>query len=578
MKTAKVLTVFVALWSLGQADGLDSDDPFRTIPVSASASVRVRDASAVCASTAAGSGSGSGSRSFVGFVDLDNDDAAVSAHTFFWFVAATHNPNTAPLTVWLNGGPGTDSLLGLFNVAPNLTTAANPHTWSAASNMLFLSQPVGVGFSYESVRNSSSSSSNGTTGPSTWTTARASNTKEAAVVAWDVLQTFVQALPKIDARVKTHTLHLWTESYGGHYGPTDEAFFRHFHEMNEKVNNKTVSGIPLQLGTLGIGSGIIDVLSQYPSFPDYAVNNTYNIQLVSEEVSNYMDFACHMPNGCVDQAQQCLYEYYYDSSSMHTVSRCTEATYMCRDNVEGPYYYYSGLNMYDIRRPDNDSVVSQDFVRFLNQPATRQALGIASIPELAAIEYAYESDGVYEAFAQSGDYAYPSFLDDIGYLLDNGVRVVLLYGDADYMANWFGGETVSLALNYSQASAFQATSYTNLSFSGPPPPDTSGASNGNTDGYSYGLVREHGNLSFAVVYDAGHFVSLDQPALASELFRRAVTGLDQRDADASRAGYTLFLHDAHDEWSYDTDNALLPAISANLTWGCAVFLRRGRER
>lgn len=42
----------------------------------------------------------------------------------------------------------------------------------------------------------------------------------------------------------------------------------------------------------------------------------------------------------------------------------------------------------------------------------------------------------------------------------------------------------------------------------------------------YGKVREHGNFSFAVVYDAGHFVPADKPDLALELFRRAISGLD----------------------------------------------------
>lgn len=50
-----------------------------------------------------------GVNSYSGYVDLDED-----THMFFWFFEARHNPNEAPLTLWLNGGPGSDSLIGLF--------------------------------------------------------------------------------------------------------------------------------------------------------------------------------------------------------------------------------------------------------------------------------------------------------------------------------------------------------------------------------------------------------------------------------------------------------------------------------
>ena len=50
-----------------------------------------------------------GVNSYAGYVDLDPQ-----THMFFWFFEARNNPSTAPLTLWLNGGPGSDSLIGLF--------------------------------------------------------------------------------------------------------------------------------------------------------------------------------------------------------------------------------------------------------------------------------------------------------------------------------------------------------------------------------------------------------------------------------------------------------------------------------
>jgi len=40
--------------------------------------------------------------------------------------------------------------LGPCNVTENLTTQLNPYAFNEVSNMIFLSQPVGVGFSYGS--------------------------------------------------------------------------------------------------------------------------------------------------------------------------------------------------------------------------------------------------------------------------------------------------------------------------------------------------------------------------------------------------------------------------------------------
>lgn len=50
-----------------------------------------------------------GVKSYSGYVDTRE-----GSHTFFWLFEARVNPETAPITIWLNGGPGSDSLVGLF--------------------------------------------------------------------------------------------------------------------------------------------------------------------------------------------------------------------------------------------------------------------------------------------------------------------------------------------------------------------------------------------------------------------------------------------------------------------------------
>jgi cathepsin A (carboxypeptidase C) len=83
---------------------------------------------------------------------LDVED---KKHFFFWFFESRSAPATDPLVLWLNGGPGCSSLTGLLmelgpcRAAPGgEKTTHNPSSWNNRANVIFLDQPVNVGFSY----------------------------------------------------------------------------------------------------------------------------------------------------------------------------------------------------------------------------------------------------------------------------------------------------------------------------------------------------------------------------------------------------------------------------------------------
>ena len=76
-------------------------------------------------------------------------------HVFYVLVESAGEPSSDPLTVWFQGGPGCSGLLGFltehgpFNVQSDGSLVRNPFAWNRRSNMLYLEQPVGVGFSYQ---------------------------------------------------------------------------------------------------------------------------------------------------------------------------------------------------------------------------------------------------------------------------------------------------------------------------------------------------------------------------------------------------------------------------------------------
>jgi len=342
----------------------------------------------------------------------------------------------------------------------------------------------------------------------------------AAIAAWELLQGFYSALPQLDSKVNSTQFNLFTESYGGHYGP---AFFNYFYEQNAAIENGTAEGRAMTFNALGIINGIIDETIQVPFYPKFAVNNTYGIKLYNDTVYQYAEMALNMPNGCLNQLAYCAAA---NRSTPAGLAVCSRATDECRDNVEGVYYDFGNRGVYDIRHPYLDPTPPAYFEHFLNLASTQQALGV---------DTNYTSFTNYDvsfAFHQTGDFSMPIFIEDLEMLLNASVRVSLIYGDADYICNWFGGEAISLAANYADAAQFRKAGYVPMV----------------VDGVEYGATREYGNFSFTRIYESGHEVPYYQPIAALQLFNRTInhfdiaTGLDKINATYGTEGNAHATH------------------------------------
>lgn len=54
-----------------------------------------------------------GVTTYSGYLDADLDGKS-TMHMWYWFFSAREGAETAPLVLWLNGGPGCSSMIGLF--------------------------------------------------------------------------------------------------------------------------------------------------------------------------------------------------------------------------------------------------------------------------------------------------------------------------------------------------------------------------------------------------------------------------------------------------------------------------------
>jgi len=102
----------------------------------------------------------------------------------------------------------------------------------------------------------------------------------AAKAIWYSMQVFLNDFP--EANSSDDRVSLWTESYGGRYGPRAGAFIQRQNKriQRDELREKAYRGI--NFDTLGIVAGCIDQLAEGISSVRYGSNNTYGFRYVSE--------------------------------------------------------------------------------------------------------------------------------------------------------------------------------------------------------------------------------------------------------------------------------------------------------
>ncbi|KAL4259153.1 Carboxypeptidase [Pleurotus pulmonarius] len=340
---------------------------------------------------------------YTGYLDVD----AGAKHMFFYFFESRRNPDEDDVMMWINGGPGCSSAMGLLmelgpcsidmeNQSPN-GTIYNPYSWNEVANIFFLDQPVGVGFSYADF------------GETVETTEEAAKNVHAFISIF--FETFKQ--------FKGRPLHLSGESYGGRYLP---VFASEIHDQNTIAVKEGRPTINLQ--TVIIGNGITDISTLYAG--------RFEIECgVSALDTPFQSInACVRMKMALPRCQQMMQANCIDSFDSID---CRASINFC-DNELSTNMWASRRNVYDISKPcvgDLCYLENTAIMDYMNLNSTRKLLGAEAPGEFSSC-----SSAVSAGFAAHMDKWHSPTQVYVAQLLERGVRILIYAGTYDWQCNW----------------------------------------------------------------------------------------------------------------------------------------------
>jgi len=303
---------------------------------------------------------------------------------FYWLVPAAQNPNTAPVVLWLNGGPGSSSLLGMwFENGPyflnrDMTTYANPYSWNANANIIYIDQPAGTGFS-------STSDVKGVP---------ASEDEIATNLNAALEDFFANAHPEL----RSNKFFIFGESFAGTYIPW--------------LASKVIDSQILNLKGIGIGDGTINDLVNFQTTADYALQNGLILSDQADYVNNQVFPRCQreietsVENGTTNYPQSCSEIYGYVANVAVNIN----------------FYDVRGFANYDLR----------GLGCYLNNTAVKTLLGVAN-----SDSWIENNNQILNA--RAGDAIYTT-MPLIKKALANNIRVLIYHGEKDLLINHLGAE------------------------------------------------------------------------------------------------------------------------------------------
>lgn len=281
-----------------------------------------------------------------GYLPVSPPSSSAIFYAFYEAQKPTSPLSETPLLIWLQGGPGCSSMLGNFYElgpwrvnSPSTSQASdrqnvqhsalnpNPGAWNRHFGLLFLDNPIGVGFSIAASPDEIPK-----------------DQRSVAKHLFTAIKKFVGSDPAFNSR----PIYITGESYGGKYVPATGYY-------TLKWNSKLPPMERVNLAGFAIGNGLTDPVTQVAT---HAVNAYFS--------------------GLINEKQRSELESVQKEAIKLTGEKNWAAATDARNRVLSLLHSMTGLaTLYDLRRliPYETELVTA----FLNRRETKAAMGVANL-------------------------------------------------------------------------------------------------------------------------------------------------------------------------------------------------------
>ncbi|PHH61268.1 hypothetical protein CDD81_646 [Ophiocordyceps australis] len=337
-------------------------------------------------------------------------------HLYFWFFPTDNEEqrDSNEIVIWLNGGPGCSSLLGLLQEnGPFLWNpgtekpVSNPWSWHKLTNVVWVEQPVTVGFSQGE--------------------ASITNEDELGEQFLGFWKSFVDAFC-----MRGFKVYVAAESYGGYYGPYISSHMvdkkdKNYYDIqglivydgvffDDSIQSNVVAESTLeQLSTImPIGDAArqgIHNISESCGFN--AWNEKYLVYPPSGPAPNAPPGTKDLGNGTRVPEGECNYLHYYVTSNMSVINPCFDI--------------YNLLN----HCPQVSNVIPIDteagIEPYFNRPDVKKAINAPlNVNWTACVNGVFTSPNELDLSNPSGVYALP-------HVIDSTQNVIIAQGAVDFI-------------------------------------------------------------------------------------------------------------------------------------------------